>query len=193
MHVGALVPRSIMVGIPMERMAGGRDLGQLRRTLVLACSVFAVAEACLAQTPGVVAAAEGVAWAAKGTRIVLIPIRQTQTLRQQLTALPANTTFLLTFVGLQVEVDPGIAYNAYLDLPEGAATGNGAMDPHFIGALSLFDAESPVDRSLDITQYVRRRLAATAELDALNIRILPAGSPHGEALVRAKAVQLTAH
>lgn len=170
---------------------GGVDLAPLRRGLLLGCSLFAVAEACLAQTATVLAAADGVAWGSQGAHIIVTPIRQADTLQHQLAALPPSTALYLTFVGLHVESDPGVVYNAYLDLPRDAVVRPGASDPHFIGTLSLFDAEHPIDRSLNITLPLRRRLAAEPVLEAIDIRILPAGLAREEARVTVKSIHLS--
>jgi hypothetical protein len=181
------------MGLNMGRVTlGGVNLAQLRRGLVLACSLFAAAEACLAQTTNVLASADGVVWGPQGTRVVLTPAQQADTLQRQLAALPATTAFYLTFVGLHVESDPGVAYNAYLNLPRGAVVRPGVSDPHFIGTLSLFDAEPPIDRSLNITLPLRRRLAAESKLDVIDIRILPAGFAREETRVTVKSIRLSA-
>jgi hypothetical protein len=99
----------------------------------------------------------------------------------------------LTFVGVTVQAQPGVSYNVYLNRPADER-GEGAASPHFVGALSLFNATRDPSRelALNVTAPLQR-LLARGELDGdLRLTIAPAGTPDPAASPRIARVRLVA-
>ena len=67
----------------------------------------------------------------------------------------ADRPLYLKFEQLTSNVDPGVSYNAYLDLPPGRAP-QGTSDPHYVGAVTFFNAESGRPAVINITDPVKR-------------------------------------
>jgi len=101
----------------------------------------------------------------------------------------ALATYYVVVEGLKVDRQPGVVYNLYLNLPDGAS--DAASSTHLIGSINFFGvmssnmsdaAHSMSNRfvSFDITPLVQR-LGAQAVSGDLHVTIAPAGTPKGEA------------
>jgi hypothetical protein len=105
-------------------------------------------------------------------------------LASRLEALRGGRSIYVVIKGLHTEVQPGVLYNVYLDLPAGAKPDKD--DLHYVGQLNFFnsaygDSASKSDFffSYDITA-VARKLRARKLLGAQTaITISPAGAPEG--------------
>ena len=92
---------------------------------------------------------------------------------------------------LRADVQPGVVYNVYFDLPPGTTPKPGKRDPHYVGTLNFFDtseheggAEAMGEvkfRSFDATR-VARNLHLTKRLsDKPSLTIAPAKEPEAGA------------
>lgn len=112
------------------------------------------------------------------------------TLSKRVKAVPASRSVFLVVRGLQAEVQPGVLYDIYVNLPEGAAP-ESASDRR-VGTLSFFDtghashdaegagAEAKF-LSFDVTATLQR-LAAKKAIDETNLQLtfVPLGEPEGD-------------
>lgn len=92
---------------------------------------------------------------------------------------------------LRADVQPGVLYHVYFDLPAGTTPKPGKRDPHYVGTLNFFDAHDHEGgaeaagtakfRSFDITR-VAKNLQATKRLSAKStLTIAPANQPEADA------------
>jgi tyrosinase len=92
---------------------------------------------------------------------------------------------------LRAEVQPGVVYHVYFDLPAGTTPKPGKRDPHYVGTLNFFDAHDHEGgseaagtakfRSFDVTR-VAKNLQATKRLSANpGLIIAPANQPEADA------------
>jgi tyrosinase len=92
---------------------------------------------------------------------------------------------------LRADVQPGVVYHVYFDLPAGATPEPGKRDPHYVGTLNFFDAHDHEGgaeaagiakfRSFDVT-LVAKRLQATNRLSTKpTLTIAPANQPEAGA------------
>jgi len=94
---------------------------------------------------------------------------------------------------LRADVQPGVVYHVYFDLPAGTQPKPGKRDPHYIGTLNFFDAGHPEGdsgmsamatakaRSFDVTR-VAKSLQATKRLSAKpGLTIAPVKQPEADA------------
>jgi tyrosinase len=105
----------------------------------------------------------------------------TVTLGTRIQNLPANHRLYLVLRDLQTDVQPGVVYHLYLEMP--AATTGGATTQYYVGTINFFHAEhhdhgdAPKFQSFDITDLAKSlhahgKLASKAELT-----IVPNGQP----------------
>ncbi len=108
---------------------------------------------------------------------------------ERVKTLPADKHLLLILKNLRADAQPGVLYNLYLELPEGA-TGEKAT-PHFIGAINFFHAvhhDAPGHKKMvqkgperfyqfDITNLAKALHAKTLLTGSPTIMIAPAGQP----------------
>jgi tyrosinase len=93
---------------------------------------------------------------------------------------------------LRADVQPGVVYHVYFDLPPGTTPKPGKRDPHYVGTLNFFDAHPDHEggaeaagtakfRSFDVTR-VAKNLKVTKRLSAKPaLTITPATQPEAEA------------
>jgi tyrosinase len=97
-------------------------------------------------------------------------------------------SYYVVIEGLNVDRQPGVLYNLYLNLPDAASDAISAS--HFIGSLNFFGSMShemgvgthaTINRfvSFDITSLVQR-LGTQAVSGDLHVTVAPAGSPQAE-------------
>jgi hypothetical protein len=105
----------------------------------------------------------------------------------------SSRSIYLTLSGVSVQAQPGVVYNVYLNRPSGERS-EGAASPHFLGALSFFNAtrDSAREVALNVTPHLAR-LLERGELDGdLRLTIVPAGQPDPAASPRIQSVRLVA-
>lgn len=88
---------------------------------------------------------------------------------------------------------PGVTYNVYLNLAADRPV-QGVEDPHYLGTLNFFNAESgrPGDVVLNVTEPVRRLLVRGEIGDELTLTIAPAGEPNPAARPQIGRLLITA-
>lgn len=113
----------------------------------------------------------------------------------------AQQRLRLRVVGLRADVQPGVLYHVYLNLPQTAPT-RGA-EARFVGAITFFDAV-PIDHApehkdhdmgadagpsfeFDVTDLVKRLGAP----ESLSVTIVPAGTPARDAAPSIATVELS--
>jgi hypothetical protein len=114
-----------------------------------------------------------------------------QTLSARLRGEVAGRQIYLTFTGVTVQTPPGVVYNVYLNRPAGESD-SGPASPHYLGALSFFNASREPCRelALNVTAPLDR-LLARGELDAhLQLSIVPAVNPDPAAAPRIQSIRL---
>lgn len=146
----------------------------------------------------VAAASDPLVLRASATDVPLQVVREARdltpapSLAARLRAEPSRPIYL-TLTGVSVQAPPGVVYNVYLNRPA-AERDEGAASPHFLGALSFFNA-TPAgarDVTLNITPHLAR-LLARGELDGeLRLTIAPAGEPDPAASPRIQSVRIVA-
>ena len=103
----------------------------------------------------------------------------------------ADRPLYLKFERLTFNVDPGVGYNAYLDLPRGRPP-QGTGDPHYVGAITFFDAESGRPAVINITDRVKR-LALDGKLKPdSTLTLVAAGEPSKGAVPQIGRIVLSA-
>jgi tyrosinase len=115
------------------------------------------------------------------------------TIADRVKRLKAGQRLYLVAKNLHADVQPGVLYHVYLDLPPGATPKPGKSDPHYVGTLNFFDAEHSGEgggmeamgvakfRSFDVTR-VAKSLQASGHLNAKpTLTIAPAKQPEAEA------------
>lgn len=114
---------------------------------------------------------------------------QSKSLLQHFEALTPQEEIFLVLRKLQAEVQPGVLYNIYLNLPEGAAP---EKQPELLlGAVNFFEsmphadhAEGPTPRfySFELSQVLSKlKAAGHPQSGETTVTIVPAGKPGGEA------------
>lgn len=100
--------------------------------------------------------------------------------------LPPNRRLLVVVRNLQTDVQPGVLYHLYLELP-GEAPGEAATE-HYVGNINFFGrehahGEGDADKfySFDITDLAKRLQARGLLTDKAELTIAPAGQPASEA------------
>jgi len=137
--------------------------------------------------PATVATATAISLAARPLRVPLSRPLHAAAITPPGPTAPA--TYYVVVEGLKVDRQPGVVYNLYLNLPDGAS--DAASSTHLIGSINFFGvmssnmsdaAHSMSNRfvSFDITPLVQR-LGAQAVSGDLHVTIAPAGTPQGEA------------
>jgi hypothetical protein len=100
----------------------------------------------------------------------------------------AGRNFYLRLDGLRAATQPGIAYDVYLDLPEGTTPGRDS--PHYVGSANFFGAvlhgahaghgPAPASKrsySLVATQTVRKLQEAGRLTETPRVTLVPTGAP----------------
>jgi hypothetical protein len=117
-------------------------------------------------------------------RIPLMPVYPTAPeeglLTSRLDTLKRGRNIYLVIRDLRTEMQPGVLYHLYLDLPAGAKPLRN--DPHFIGFLNFFNAaygNSAPDHffSYDITSVARKLRARKLLEKRTTLTVYPANSP----------------
>jgi len=89
---------------------------------------------------------------------------------------------------LDAEIQPGVLYHVYFDLPAGTTPRPGKLDPHYVGTLNFFDAHNAHEggpegmsmmkfRSFDVTRVAKRLLSQNRLSAAPTLTIAPVGKP----------------
>jgi tyrosinase len=114
------------------------------------------------------------------------PGNKNRLLADELKALGTQKSLYLVLKDLQTNAQPGVLYDVYLDLPEGART-NGAND-NYVGTINFFDAEhAHTDAanqkfySFDITDLAKKLQSKGGVPEKPTVTIAPAGEVEGEA------------
>jgi len=105
--------------------------------------------------------------------------------------LKAGRRLYVVAKNLRADVQPGVVYHVYFDLPPGTTPKPGKRDPHYIGTLNFFDAHDHEGgpeaagmakfRSFDVTR-VAKNLQATKRLSTKpTLTIAPANQPEADA------------
>jgi Protein of unknown function (DUF_B2219) len=98
----------------------------------------------------------------------------------------------LTFRQAKAQVDPGVSYNVYLNLPKDA-TPQGSNDAHYAGTFSFFNAVGrPTNITLGVTAVMSRLLNDAGHADHLDVTIVPAGEPNASAAPEIASIFVTA-
>jgi hypothetical protein len=125
-------------------------------------------------------------------RVALAPVdSKAGAIGAQIASAPPGASVYLSFLAVQVEQDPEVAYNVYVNVLDGAQPLAGVSDPRYLGTLSLFDAMNPSDRAINITVPLRRLIASNVVRDGVVVSIVPAGIARREARTQIKALQIT--
>jgi len=134
-----------------------------------------------------VASATAVSLAPRAVRVPLSKPIRGAAIPQQGAGGPVS--YYVVIEGLNVDRQPGVLYNLYLNLPEAASDATSAS--HLIGSLNFFGSMShemgvgthaTINRfvSFDITPLVQR-LGTQAVSGDLHVTVAPAGTPQNEA------------
>jgi tyrosinase len=106
-------------------------------------------------------------------------------LGERIAKLAAGRVLLLVLNNIQTNVQPGVIYHLWLQLP--ASAGNAETD-HYIGAINFFGREhahegSNADKfySFDITDLAKKLKAKGEIADKAELTIAPAGTPAADA------------
>ena len=127
---------------------------------------------------------------AEPTRVTLSSANgdRPRTLAMRLQKLAPGRKLFVVIRGLRAEVQPGVLYHAYLDLPSG--TEPKANDPRHIGVLNFFAAAPPapndpdkVAYTFDITEAARALQAKHLLADRTTITLRPAGTPAAKSAI----------
>jgi len=125
------------------------------------------------------------------TEIRLAPPRDGATPLAARIKTTADRPLYLKFERLTSNVDPGIAYNAYLALPPDRLP-QGTGDPHYVGAVTFFNAESGRPAVINITDRVKR-LALDGKLKPdSTLTLVAVGEPSKGAIPQIGRVVLSA-
>jgi tyrosinase len=120
------------------------------------------------------------------------PESENKSLKQRVKELKTGKHLYAVAKNLRADVQPGVVYHVYFDLPPGTQPKPGKRDPHYVGTLNFFDAsgehmagaESMGEikfRSFDVTS-VAKRLNATKKLsEKPGLTIAPANEPEAGA------------
>lgn len=107
--------------------------------------------------------------------------------------LPAGHHLYLVAKNLRANVQPGVVYHVYFDLPAGTTPKGGASDPHYVGTINFFDAKHGEQgggmeamgtakfRSFDVTQVAKNLLAKKSLSANPTLTIAPVAQPNAEA------------
>jgi len=108
---------------------------------------------------------------------------------------PSLSRFSIVLRGLTAAAPPGVVYNLYLDLPEGATPGK--EDARFIGEINFFgvtqDPQSDRFLNFEITPQLRRALAKRPSTRPLTVTIRPVGVPSAAAEAAIQQLELVKH
>lgn len=114
------------------------------------------------------------------------PTNKNRLLVDELNALGTERSLYLVLKDLQTNAQPGVLYDVYLDLPEGAATD--AVNDNYVGTINFFGAEhahagatSQKFYSFDITDLARKLQSKGGVPEKPTVTIAPAGEAAGEA------------
>ncbi len=112
-------------------------------------------------------------------------------LSQHIKQLKPGRRLYVVAKNLRADVQPGVVYHVYFDLPAGTTPKPGKRDPHYVGTLNFFDAHDhgggpeaagPAKfRSFDVTR-VAKNLQVTKRLSTKpTLTIAPANQPEADA------------
>jgi tyrosinase len=113
-------------------------------------------------------------------------------LRARVKALPAEHHLYLVAKDLRTDVQPGVLYHVYLDLP--AKASKKQMEAHHVGHLNFFAAPVKGGKgfvSFDITQLAKDLHAKDLLKETTTLTFLPAGEPGADAHPMIGEVSLT--
>ena len=149
----------------------------------------------LAQSPTALAVSrDPITLGAGRTEIHLAPPRDAvgaAPLAARIKTTAADRPLYLKFEQLKSNVDPGVTYNAYLDLPPDRPP-QGTGDPHYVGAVTFFNAESGRPAVINITDRVKR-LALDGKLRPdSTLTLVAVGEPSKGAIPQIGRVVLSA-
>jgi hypothetical protein len=130
-----------------------------------------------------------VALGAGPIRVRLSPSTAPGALAQRIRTLAPSNEVYLILQGLNTDVPPGVAYNVFLGLPDGAGS-SGAADPHYVGTLTFFDAGPSRNAVFNVTGKIRTFADALGDRPA--VTVIPAGTPEGGAKPTVDKVRLVA-
>jgi tyrosinase len=176
----------------------------LRRCLVIAAiALVLVVPGCSAAAEGmarsnpmekrVLAAARPVVLGDAPTQVALAPITADETLASRAASLRQGRRLYLLIRGLRVDVDPGVIYNVYLDLPARAKPA--ANDRRHIGIINFYGVPpgSSPDRvffSFDITDAARTLLGRKSLPDTTTVTFYPGSQAAKGASVTVARVEI---
>lgn len=130
----------------------------------------------LAQAPSV----------ALGDGPVRVPLGSRSALSERVRSMASGRKIWLVVRQLHADIQPGVVYSLYLDLPAGSAL-PADSDPRLVGTINFYAAVPPNDTaptvSFDITKNLIRVLNGSGSSSELVLAIVPAGRPIGHAVL----------
>ena len=135
-------------------------------------------------------------------RLNLAPVKpksgaKTIALREQVKALAPEKNVFLVLKDVQAAAPPGVHYDVYLDLPEGAKPSHDS--PNYVGTINFFGVTMMNDKmasmrprtfSLDVTEQVRALEAHGGLSDTPAVTLVPQGEPNEAAKPSIGQIQL---
>jgi tyrosinase len=137
--------------------------------------------------------ADHLALSSKPVRAVLEPVSEENekpaSLASLVESLPRGKKLYVVFKDFRTNLQPGVLYTAYLNLPEGAKPE--VAREHAIGIINFFNATVASDpaqapksdrfASFDITDRAKKLSAAGKLRDKPEVTLIPAGAPAADA------------
>ena len=105
----------------------------------------------------------------------------------RLRGIPATQEVYLQLKNLRAEVEPGITYNIYVNLP--ARSSAGTTDPHYVGTVNT---QGPRDPTINVTERLKQLNAGSMLDERTTVTVVPAGRPATGAEVKIDRVLLLA-
>jgi tyrosinase len=138
-----------------------------------------------------VAASSGIPLEATGTRVTLTPptggpiAAGGTALTARVEALPSEKQLYLMIKNYRADLQPGVIYNVYLDLPPAGAPNGG--EGHYVGSINFFGvvphdgheshAASAAVMTFDITELAKRLKSEGQLTSTPTVTIVPSGEP----------------
>jgi hypothetical protein len=175
--------------------------GQLWILLIVAALHMAGSGPVLAQDSTVLAMSRvpgAITLGTSGTQVPLVaapdgaPSAEHPSLTTRLKSVGPEQRLYLKLLSVSTAQAPGVTYDVYLNLPP--TPPRGTSDPHYLGTFSFFDAEGARDRSvvLNVTEPLKRLVAAGQVGDDAVLTIVPAGTPSKRATPQIGKIVITA-